>query len=56
MTDRVPVDALEPNAQQRTAARELYMFFVALVQQGFTEAQALTLVGNLLESSDEDGD
>lgn len=46
-------NAIEPTASQRSAARELYQFFVALCQQNFTEAQALTLVSNLLTSSAE---
>lgn len=46
-------NAIEPTASQRSAARELYQFFVALRQQNFTEAQALTLVSNLLTSSAE---
>ena len=46
-----PVGATEPTATQRSAARELYQFYVALQQSGFTEDQALTLASNLLVSS-----
>lgn len=42
---------IEPSAAQRGAALALYQLFVALQQRGFTEQQALTLVGQLLTSS-----
>lgn len=46
-----PLDSIELSAKQRSAARELYGFFVALQQQGFTEEQALSLTSDLLTSS-----
>lgn len=45
------LDAIELSARQRSTARELYQFFVALRQQGFTETQSMTLVSDLLTSS-----
>lgn len=35
----------EPRAELRTAAVTLHEWFVALVAEGFTEAQALTILG-----------
>lgn len=46
---------VEPSAAQRAAALVLYQMYVALTQQGFTDGQALVLVGRLLVSS-VDGD
>lgn len=42
---------IEPTAKHRSAAREMYQFFVAMRQQGFTETQALSLISDLLTSS-----
>ena len=35
----------EPSASMRTAARTMRDLFVALLHEGFTERQALTIVG-----------
>lgn len=45
-----PLDAIrkEPRAELRQAATAMREMFVALVQTGFTEEQALTLVGNAM--------
>lgn len=40
----------EPAADLRVAARQLRELFVALVNEGFTEAQALRIIGNVLDS------
>lgn len=41
---------VEPSASQRMAATVSYQMFVALVDEGFTEAQALRLLGDLLSA------
>lgn len=43
-TNRRP--RVEPSADKRAASRELYELFAALVDAGFTEHQALTVVGD----------
>lgn len=47
------VGALEPSATQRGSARVLYATFVALVQAGFTDDQALTVVVGMIHSVDD---
>lgn len=42
----------EPSADQREAARELYRFFVALTEQGFTENHAIRIVASMVGSID----
>lgn len=39
---------VEPSADHRAAAKTLYAMFTALVDEGFSEDQSLTLVGDLL--------
>lgn len=39
---------MEPSANARQAAKELRGLFLALTYEGFTESQALTLIGQLL--------
>lgn len=57
MTDRSTyVDGDEPSADQRAAARELYRFFVALTDQGFTESHAIRIVANMVSSLRPDDD
>lgn len=41
----VPV---EPSADQRRFARTMYAQFVALTRSGFTEPQALTVIGSMI--------
>jgi hypothetical protein len=41
----------EPSAQLRNAARQLREYYVALVREGFTEAQALRIIGTILSGS-----
>lgn len=41
----------EPPADMRAAASGLWQMFVALTDQGFTEQQALQVVGHVLVSS-----
>lgn len=41
----------EPSAVTRDGARAIREMFVALVQAGFTEKQALTIVGESLRAS-----
>lgn len=38
----------EPSAQVREAAKQMREMFVALVREGFTEPQALTILGAAL--------
>ena len=40
----------EPRAEMRTAAAGIRDMFLALIEQGFREDQALQLVGNLIAS------
>lgn len=45
-----PIDPnREPAAEIRTAARSMREMFVALVREGFTEAQALQIIGEVLK-------
>lgn len=39
---------IEPSADQRTWAKTIFAMYVALVEEGFTEQQALVIVGQLL--------
>lgn len=41
----------EPAADLRGAAQSVRQMFVALCQAGFTERQALTIVGDILKGS-----
>lgn len=41
----------EPNASMRQGAKMVRELFVALVQEGFTERQALSLVRDILQAS-----
>lgn len=41
---------VEPPAHLRQGARELYVMFCALTQEGFTEAQALEIIGHVLKA------
>jgi hypothetical protein len=45
----------EPSAQMRTAAGQLHELFVALIEQGFTQDQALKILGSMLASSGQAG-
>lgn len=45
MSGRGNLPRVEPGADQRQAALSLRQLYVALVESGFTETQALTLVG-----------
>lgn len=47
MNDRPPT---EPSADHRAAASALWQMFVALTAEGFTEAQALQIVGVVVSS------
>lgn len=40
----------EPSAVNRQAAREMFGLFNALVGEGFTEKQALSLLGSMLSA------
>jgi len=40
----------EPTADTRAAAQALRQMFVALVQEGFREQQALIIVGQMLQA------
>lgn len=41
----------EPNAEVRQVASALWQMFVALTREGFTEAQALTIIGHSIAAS-----
>lgn len=44
-----PIDPnREPTAEIRTAARSMRELFVALVREGFSETQALQIIGSVL--------
>jgi hypothetical protein len=42
---------IEPNAELRTLANTLHQMFVALTQEGFTEQQALVIIGQILAAN-----
>jgi hypothetical protein len=46
----------EPSAELRSAAYGLWQMYVALTAEGFTEKQALTIIGSLLAASPHLGD
>jgi hypothetical protein len=41
----------EPSALSRAAAREMRDLFVAFIDEGFTENQALTILGHMLRNA-----
>lgn len=45
MNDRIKV---EPTAEMRQAAITCYQWYIALVDQGFSESQALAIVGAMI--------
>lgn len=44
-------DRTEPSAEIRLISSFLYQLFVALTERGFTESQALTLVGDTISTA-----
>jgi hypothetical protein len=46
----------EPSAEHRQAAAQLRQMFVALVNEGFTEHQALVIIGQMLATNRPQGD
>jgi hypothetical protein len=46
----------EPSADLRAAASSVRQMFVALVNEGFTESQALAIVGHILVAGIQKGD
>jgi hypothetical protein len=42
---------IEPNADIRVFAKTMQQMFVALVQEGFTERQALIIIGQILAAN-----
>lgn len=44
------MNPVEPSADQRSAAKNLHEMFVALTNEGFTETQALTILGYVLHA------
>lgn len=50
MIERELIESIEPSAEQRKAASSLYGLFMALLDQGFDETQALHLVTSILST------
>lgn len=48
MIERELIESIEPSDDQRGAARKLYGLFIALIDEGFDEAQALHVVTAIL--------
>lgn len=48
MINKDLLEQLEPTDDQRGAARTLYGMFIAFIDEGFDESQAMHLVGKLL--------
>ena len=46
----------EPNADMRVLATTLWQMFVALTQEGFSEQQALVVIGQMLAANTPRGD
>lgn len=44
-------EGIEPNAELRSLAKFQFQMFVALRQEGFTEQQALTIIGQYIAAS-----
>lgn len=44
-------DAYEPSAATRASAKVLHEIYVALVKEGFTEQEALQVVGQVIVAS-----
>ncbi len=45
----MPIDeGREPSAELRTAARQLREYYVALIRDGFSETEALRIIGMIL--------
>ena len=44
----------EPNADLRQAAHSLWELYCALIQEGFTESQAIRLIGYSIQSRREE--
>lgn len=45
----------EPSADMRALASTLWQMFVALTAEGFTEQQALVILGNVIAAGKNDG-
>lgn len=52
MADRIPV---EPSAVVRQAAKAMHEVFVALINEGFTETQAMHIIGVMLHAQIQSG-
>jgi len=48
-------EATEPNAELRQAAAGLWEMYVALSKEGFTDKQALAIIGQMLAASRSEG-
>ena len=42
---------IEPNAEMRVGAKTLRQMFLALIQEGFTEQQALVIIGQCIAAN-----
>lgn len=51
MSNLPPNGPTEPSADKRQAAAELWQIFVALTNEGFSERQALEIIGSILRGS-----
>lgn len=47
---------VEPGQVARSAARAMFELFTAFTDEGFTERQALTMLGIMLKNADDDDD
>ncbi len=45
---------LEPNADSRLIATILWQMYIALTAEGFSDGQALTIIGNFINANTKD--
>jgi hypothetical protein len=47
---------VEPSQETRAAVKSMFELFIAMTDEGFTERQALTMLGIMLKNADDDDD